>query len=172
MPARPVRLIVPLVLAALLGCRASADHGRAPASTDPGTLGAADLAAIRGVDSSFASAGEAGSAEAMAALYAADAQVLPPNAPAVEGRAAIQKLWGGLLAAYQLKLQVVADEVEGRGDLAYARGHYTMDATPRVPGGAAPFQDRGKFLEILRRQADGSWRYAVDMYSSDLPAPK
>jgi hypothetical protein len=33
-------------------------------------------------------------------------------------------------------------------------------------------RDEGKFLEVLRRQPDGSWRYAVDMYSSDLPVPK
>ena len=44
-------------------------------------------------------------------------------------------------------------------------------ATPKGKEGA-PLHDAGKYLEILRRQSDGSWRYAVDMYSSDLPVPK
>ena len=28
--------------------------------------------------------------------------------------------------------------------------------------------DEGKFLEILKKQPDGSWKYLVDMYSSNL----
>ena len=66
---------------------------------------------------------------------------------------------------------MTAEEIEGHGDLAYARGRYTLDLTPKAKG-AAPVHDEGKFLEILRRQPDGTWRYAVDMYSSDLPVPK
>jgi len=129
-----------------------------------------DLAAIRATDSAFATTAAAGDAAGVAAIYLPDARVLPPNAPAVQGRDAIQKLWGGLLDAYQVKFDVSADEVEGRGDLAYARGHYTLDGTPKAKG-VPPLHDQGKFLEILRRQADGTWRYAVDMYSSDLPVP-
>ena len=30
----------------------------------------------------------------------------------------------------------------------------------------------GKFLEVLKRQPDGSWSYVVDMYSSNCPIPK
>jgi len=94
---------------------------------------------------------------------------MPPNAPSIQGREGIQKFWGGFLDAYQVRIDVVADEVEGRGDLAYGRGHFTLDGTAKAKGGAL-LHDRGKFLEILRRQPDGTWRYAVDMYSSDLPA--
>jgi len=161
-----------LVATMLVGaCRPSPDESRRPAQADAAApLAAADLAAIRGTDSAFATAAAAGDAAGMAAIYLADAWVLPPNAPAVQGRDAIQKLWGGLLDAYQVKIDVSADEVEGRGDLAYARGHYTLDGTPKAKG-VPPLHDQGKFLEIFRRQADGTWRYAVDMYSSDLPAP-
>ena len=48
-------------------------------------------------------------------------------------------------------------------------GHYTLDGDPQGEG-RSPLHDEGKFLEILRRQPDGTWRYAVDMYSSNLPA--
>ncbi len=33
---------------------------------------------------------------------------------------------------------------------------------------ASGVADEGKFLEILKKQPDGSWKYVVDMYSSNL----
>jgi len=162
---RPLAAFVPLALAVSLGsaCRPAPGDSGAP-------LAAADLAAIRATDSAFTTAMGAGDAAGVAALYLPDARLLPPNAPRIEGREAIQRFWGGFVDAYQLKITVTSDEVEGRGDLAYARGRFTLDATPKAAG-AAPLHDEGKFLVVLRRQPDGSWRYVVDMYSSDLPAP-
>jgi ketosteroid isomerase-like protein len=169
---RPLTAFLSLALGALLAsaCRSAPGEGPPAAGAGDQPLAAADLAAIRANDSAFASAAEAGDAAGVAARYVPDAQLMPPNAPTVKGREAVEKSWGGLLGAYQLKFQVAADEVEGRGDLAYSRGHYTLDGTPKAKG-APPIHDEGKFLEILRRQPDGGWRYAVDMYSSDLPAP-
>lgn len=169
------RFLILLGLTGLLGgsaaCRSSAGATASAGGAETQPLAAADMAAIRGIDSAFVGATGGGDPAAVAALYLADARLMPPNAPTVEGREAVRKFWGGLLETHQLKLSVVSDEVEGRGDLAYARGHYTLDGTPKAKGGA-PIHDEGKFLEVLRRQPDGSWRYAVDMYSSDLPLPK
>ena len=127
------------------------------------------LTGPRGVGKTTAAG--AGDAASVAAIYLPDARLMPPNAPTIQGRDAIQQFWGGFLGTYTLKIEVTAEEVEGRGDLAYARGRYVLDATPKVKG-PAPFHEVGKFLEILRRQPDGSWRYVVDMYSPDAPAPK
>jgi ketosteroid isomerase-like protein len=33
-----------------------------------------------------------------------------------------------------------------------------------------PVTDRGKFVEIWKKQADGTWKCVVDMWNSDLPA--
>ena len=172
MPRRLIALHT-TVLAMLLagGCRPAPGAGAPAAGAAAQPLAAADLAAIRANDSAFVSAANAGDAAGVAATYLPDARLMPPNAPAVQGREAIQQFWGGLTDAYQLKFDVIADEVEGRGDLAYARGHYTLDAAPKAKDGA-PLHEEGKYLEVLRRQADGSWRYAVDMYSSDQPTPK
>lgn len=166
----------PFALAAALllssGCRpAPGETPAAGAGAGTAPLSAADLAAIRATDTAFATAAGAGDAAGLAALYLADASLMPPNAATVEGREGIRRFWDGFVGAYRIQLSVTSEEVEGRGDLAYARGRYTMDLTAKSQGGAA-LHDEGKFLEILRRQADGTWRYAVDMYSSDLPAPK
>ena len=134
-------------------------------------LAAADLAAVRATDSAFVTAAQAGDAAGLAVLYLPDARLMPPNAPTLQGREAIQRFWGGFLEPYRITVTVSADEVKGRGDLAYARGHFVLDAAPKAPGGVL-LHDQRKYLEILRRQPDGTWRYAVDMNSSDLPAPK
>jgi ketosteroid isomerase-like protein len=34
-----------------------------------------------------------------------------------------------------------------------------------------PMSDKGKYLTIYRKQADGSWKAVEDMLNSDLPMP-
>ena len=132
-------------------------------------LADADRAAILAADSAFEAAANNGSLDGIVAVYAEDASLLPPNEPGVKGREAIRQSWGRVLDAYTLHFELETDEVEGREDLAYVRGHYKLTASPRAKGGAV-LPDQGKFVEVLKRQADGRWRYAVDIYNSDLPA--
>jgi ketosteroid isomerase-like protein len=44
-----------------------------------------------------------------------------------------------------------------------------MSVTP--PGAAGPVGDTGKYVEIWRKQRDGSWKVVLDAWNSDLPAP-
>ncbi|MEO8089489.1 MAG: SgcJ/EcaC family oxidoreductase [Gemmatimonadales bacterium] len=130
-------------------------------------LSPADVARIRTVDSAFAAAANAGDAEAVAAVYAPDGAVLAPNLPPQQGPAAIKAFWGGFFDAYTVRFEVASDTIEGRGDLAYNRGHYRFTAVPKAKSGPG-VADEGKFIEILRKQPDGSWKYLLDMYSSNL----
>ena len=59
-------------------------------------------------------------------------------------------------------------EVEISGDLAYEVGKYSIDM--ELEGGQT-MTDVGKYLMVLKRQADGSWKMSADMFSSDAPAP-
>jgi uncharacterized protein (TIGR02246 family) len=132
----------------------------------PAPLSDADRAALEGTAQAFASAARAGNWVAVAALYTEDAVLMPPNAPAVEGRSAIQAFFTSLPPVTAFDLKTV--EIDGRGDLAYVSGNYAMTITP--PGGT-PVNDTGKFLEIHRRQPDGSWPLHRDMFNSDVPLP-
>ena len=157
-----------VVGAAVAGCKGSPELAGTSAGAEP--LTSSEVAAIHRADSAFAAAANAGDAAAVAAVYHEDAHLMPPSAEAIKGREDIRKFWGGLFGAYQVKITIGSDDIEGRGDLAYARGHYTLEATPKAKG--AGFREEGKFLEVLRRQPDGSWGYAVDMYSPNQPPPK
>jgi ketosteroid isomerase-like protein len=102
---------------------------------------------------------------AWAALFVDDGVLYPPNQPAVKGRAAIQAWLANFPPITEFKLANV--KIEGRGDLAYVLGTFTITIAP--PGAPGPIKDVGKFVEVRKRQADGRWLVAVDMFSSDLP---
>jgi ketosteroid isomerase-like protein len=133
----------------------------------PAKLSDADLAAIRAAATSFAENGLARRDSANAAQYAENAVFMPPNQPAVEGRAAI-RAW---LAAFppMSAFSLTSIEIDGQGDLAYERGTYAF--TIAAAGKAPAMEDHGKYLAVRRRQADGSWLMTLDMFNSDVPLP-
>jgi ketosteroid isomerase-like protein len=60
-------------------------------------------------------------------------------------------------------------EVDGAGDIAYVYGKYSMTITSEE---GEPVQDSGKYIEIWKRQADGTWKVSLDIFNSDLPIPE
>ena len=153
-------------LAAGTGCRPQGSND-ADTSESPPPLSAADQAGIRSADSAFMAAANAGDAEQIAEVYTEDGSLLAPNLPPQKGRDAVRAFWGGFLDAYTVRFEVASDTIEGRGDLAYNQGHYRFTAVPKAKG-VPGIADEGKFLEILKKQRDGSWKYVLDMYSSNL----
>lgn len=130
----------------------------------PAPLTDADRNAIRAVVANFDTALLAGEWPAVVSVYAEDGMLLPPNAPAVQGRAAIENFLRGLPKITAFKQSVV--EIEGQGDLVYPRGTYEMTMMP--PGATAPLKDTGKVLAVWRKQPDGSWLVLRVMWNSDL----
>lgn len=128
----------------------------------------AERTAIRSVIEEFTSAVNRSDFATAASLYAEDGVIMPPNAPAVEGRAGIQKVLEGFGRPQAFSQPVV--EVEGEGDLAYARVSYDLTFTP--PNTTTPVNDKGKVLIVLRKQSDGKWRTIRGMHNSDLPAAR
>ena len=135
----------------------------AQAQTSKG-LSPADVTKINEVSQIWVKALLAKDWATMAAQYTEDAVLYPPNEPAVKGRPAIRTWSAGFPPVTDCKVNIV--KAEGRDDLAYVLGTFTM--TIAVPG-APPVKDSGKFVEVRRRQPDGRWLLAVDMFSSDLP---
>lgn len=89
---------------------------------------------------------------------------MPPNATPARGRAAIAEFLAAFPTIPLFRAEML--RVEGEGDLAYVHGTYHLEM--RMPDGMVP--DDGKYIEIWKRQADGSWRIAYDIFNSDLPA--
>jgi len=133
----------------------------------PAKLSEADIAMIRAAADSFSSSAVAGRAAASAALFAENGVFMPANGPAVVGRAAIEAWFAAFPPLSDFKHEIV--EVDGRGDLAYVRGNYSL--TIAAAGRTPAISDHGKYLEIRRRGADGRWLTTLDIFNSDVPLP-
>jgi len=123
-----------------------------------------DIAAIRGFYAVFTECFVARDFERILTLYTDDAVVMPPNHAEISGHVAIRE-W---MASFPkvTRAEFFVDEIEGGPDLAYVRGKYAM--TLRIGNDQAPIEDRGKYIEIRRRQPDGSWLLWRDIFNSDL----
>lgn len=134
----------------------------APKSEAPAALSAADLEAVKAVDAAFAAGMNAKDSMAVFAVYAPDAKVMPEGSPTLEGTAwhpAITDMIAGGASDFVLN----ATTAYGVGDLAYLVGTASFKM-----GGAT---QTVKYAEVLRKGADGKWRYVVDMFSGVTPPP-
>jgi uncharacterized protein (TIGR02246 family) len=146
----------------------TATMGAASEAAAPAGLSAADEAAVRAIDESWARAATAGDANAVGALYAADATVMPPGMASVKGEA--HKFWSDFFGSMNVQAELSTTAVEGRGDLAFATGTYRMTLTPKKPGAKPYPTEEGKYLEVLKKQADGSWKIAYDIWNASATA--
>jgi uncharacterized protein (TIGR02246 family) len=110
----------------------------------------------------------AGDFEAAVAMYAQDAIRMQPDLPALEGRDAIRAWMLSESDTYTFEGSNEILEVRALSpDWIMMRGVGTFTATPKV-GGEPRYQEE-KWLTLVQRQADGSWKWYRDSGSSDLP---
>lgn len=153
------------VCAATLVALATACQQAPPNTHDAG------LASLRQADSAFAHAVAAEDLEATMAFYADDAALLTANAPTTTGRDAIRKAFIDLFASagFSLDWALTGADVSKSGDLGYTVGTYQMT----VPGPKGQLlSDKGKYVTVWKKQADGSWKVVIDIGNSNLPSAK
>lgn len=164
------KTILALSLFALAACgqRPSSDtmgaDSAATAMPDP----AAVRQAIEATNIKFADGLNRGDIDAMLTAYASDAIVMQPNQPAWRGHDGIRTGGQGMFSAATLSgVTFHTDDVQIAGDLAVETGRYEMTLTPKQ---GKAINDKGKYLTVWQRQADGSWKVIRDISNSDLPA--
>ncbi len=157
--ALPVALTALMFMAPLAACQEPAP--------EVGPLSEEDVAAIKASRDAFAEAMLAGDWAAVAASYTEDVALMLPNGPVVEGRLAVQSFFELFPSITQFEPTIV--QIDGRGDLAFVRG--THSETYIVEGTSEPIHNVFKHVEIRRKQPDGKWLVAVQIWNSDLPLP-
>jgi len=121
-------------------------------------------AKIRTNMTQFAIAFNRGDLETVLGSYAADAVVLPPRSPAVQGLPGIRQLFESLLAAGYCNSAVELERIEHSGDIALAVGRYSVQIPTKS---ASSDVDRGKYVGHWRRMSDGQFRVTLSMWYSD-----
>lgn len=168
---RSVQSRLTIVAFALAACAAPATEqpaATAAAAPDP----AAVRAAIEAINTSNMAAISSGdSARAMGALthYEDGAMMMMGGMPAMNGRAAIESGIGGMLSGAKFSdMSGTTTDVIVAGDYAIETGTFQWTVTPK---GGKPMKDKGKYITVWHKQADGSWKIVRDINNSDLASP-
>src|SRR5213082_816394 len=125
--------------------------------------------ALRDADDAWSKAAASKDLDKTLSYYSSDAAVLPPNAPIATTKEAIRKIWQDMLASPGLVISWKATKVEvaKSGDLGFVSGTYELTMND---ASGKPVTDKGKYVEVWERQADGKWKCGTDTWNSDLPA--
>jgi uncharacterized protein (TIGR02246 family) len=112
---------------------------------------------IASVNRQFEDAARKGDLDRLASLYTADAMVLPPDGPIVQGRDNIKKMWGSVAQQLGLKdVRLDTINLEQAGETAYEVG----EATLSTGGGTAVV----KFV-VVWKKVGGQWRLHRDIWN-------
>ena len=144
-------LAVAAVIVALGGCTPSVDVQK-------------ERAALAKTDGDWAAT--TADADKFASFYAPDASFYPAGMAIVKGQPAIRDFFKQLASApgFELTVTTANTQVGAAGDVGYTTGTYQFATTGAV--------EKGKFVTVWRKQADGSWGVAEDIFNADeTPAP-
>jgi len=129
----------------------------------------AELAKIDTLRDRFTTAYNSNDAVAVAAVYTDDAILMPSDQAEVEGKVAIQTWYQTMYKGMSVKITLAPLETQVAGDWGYDRGTAMLTIAPKAKG--KPMEESSKYLVILKRQADGSWKVFRDMDNSNNPMP-
>jgi len=127
----------------------------------------ADVDAINSLRDKFIALDNASDVAGLASLFTNDAVLMPPNQAAVTGNQAIESWFQTTFDQFTTEFTVASEELEVVGDWAFDWGAYMTALTPKAGGEAT--EDRGKYIVILRKQVDGSWRIVKNIWNSNNP---
>jgi ketosteroid isomerase-like protein len=113
-------------------------------------------------DAAYNKAFDQGDAAGCASFFTEDVLLMAPDQPMTRGKKAFEAIYRSRMdksSGGTHSNNLVEYGVEG--DLAYQVGTFAISGTNPT--------EQGKFLNILKRQADGTWKVAVSMFNSDRP---
>jgi ketosteroid isomerase-like protein len=118
---------------------------------------------IDAANAKFAAAFNKGDAAAVAQFYTEHATALPPGAPMAKGRAAIESLWQGAIAAGDKNMSLHALQVDQFGNAAREIGQFSLDA-PNPQKQMTHVE--GKYVVLWRRAGSG-WKLDTDIWNTN-----
>jgi uncharacterized protein (TIGR02246 family) len=104
--------------------------------------------------------------EGVAALVADDCEFWSNAAPPMRGKDAVRATLAEFYRRFEHRQEFERHELVVRGDLAFARG--IEDNVLHPVDGGAEIRHRQRAFMVIRREADGRWRFARGM-TNQLP---
>src|SRR5215471_3252585 len=140
------------VFALLAGCTAAVDVEK-------------ERSALLATNSEWMKSANDATKERFASFYTADASFYPQGLPVVKGRDAIRATFEQLASApgFAISWTVASSQIAAAGDIAYTTGPYEV----KVAGGG----EKGKYVTVWKKQADGGWKVTNDIFNADETPP-
>lgn len=124
-----------------------------------------DAEVITAMSNARARAFAEGDAAAIAMHFTDDAYLMAPDQPIHQGKHEVQAYYQSIFDEYVTELESHYEEVEVSGDLAYGRGYAKVTLYPKAGGDS--LMSTAKYLNILKKQADGTWKTTHDVWNSN-----
>ncbi len=152
-----------LAAALLLACTSRTGETKAPGAAALGAS-AADLAAIGRVHEQYVAAHNDSDADRLVALFTDDAVLMPMDEPSLMGKEAIREHYEEFFDQSPSNIELSPVETRVAGDWAFER----IQVKVTLPDGASDDRHADvKYLWILQRQPDGSWKISRAIYNLD-----
>lgn len=145
---------------ALVGCT------EAPPPVPPDTR-EADTKALKDDEAAWNKDWAAKDLEKILSHYADDASLEIPDVAILKTKDDMRKALKQVLDDPNWSITFANDktDVDKSGDLAYVQGHYTVTATDEKS--KKKVTEKGKYVTVYKKQADGSWKAVQDINNED-----
>lgn len=129
----------------------------------------ADLKAVRDVEAAWSKDAGTKDVDKFTSYYTDDASLLATGEAVVNGKDAIKAALKPMFTDpnFSLSFQGTRAEASKGADMVWSIGTYSLTLTD--PKTKKLFTDKGKYLTVFKKQADGSWKAVADMINSDMP---
>ncbi len=116
----------------------------------------------------YGAAVTSGDRERWISLWTESGVQMAPDAPKRTSRDEIRAAMEPFFDLYQHKMTVHPEDVRLVADWGFVRGEFTDEASSKVNEERA--RRTGKFLTIVEKQSDGTWKIACDCFNYNAPA--
>jgi uncharacterized protein (TIGR02246 family) len=124
-----------------------------------------DKKLITDISASRAKAFNKGDAAGIAFHFTDNAFLMVPGKPVTKGKNAVEAYYRSIFDTYNTVLESHYEEVEVSGNLAYGRGEAKVTLIPKKGGDS--LVSTAKYLNILKKQPDGSWKTTHDIWNAN-----
>jgi len=124
-----------------------------------------DVEIIKAISAARAKAFNEGNASAIAVHFTDSAYLMAPGLETLRGHEAIRSYYQEIFDEYHTELESGYEEVKVDGDLAFGRGFAKVLLHPK--SGGEPLSSTSKYLNIMERQSDGTWKTTHDLWNGN-----
>ena len=126
-----------------------------------------EIDAVNAALAAHVSAVNACDIESNLAGFTDDQVYMPPDAQPIHGKPDLKAAIQWWIDNFEVSIEMMPEETIVSGDWAFQWGILKGSMRPREGGDRTPMD--WKFMYIYKRQADGSWKIARDIFNSNVP---